>query len=453
MESSGDVNDKHKTRVSFVGEDMQCFLSYYVQYLKADQLTPAPPPPTLNGRDALHSMRIREAAVVVVVLVVMVVVVADKEQVKEEEDTEHHRQEEEIEEVVEAEGRQHYEVMKLPHSPSYGVCYKAALRNLHAGCARLNDEVHSRLALSFTNCYLARFGWPTYPCGPTEPLSACMAQLDSPAVAVFSSMLASSPGHVSLLGGSVSGQGDRPLPAQVGQRVLGESAEEQRNLVGRVLSKVEQLHRLVTGEFSNINAVAFYVRFVALLVLTFLDTASPQDTIEAAEHVLRHLMVIAGLFMVVASVHSIRESVAPAAVTMEELLAGARELLGGSEEAVVDFLHESFEDSDSSDDTYDPNEDPNPQDRLALLNWHPEERIQYTLRARLPVTPNPILAIESPRVFSLLFKRQGNATPRRQVAVWDSLNLWQEQTYHQEEEEEEEEEEDEEEEEEERIRG
>ncbi|XP_063888654.1 uncharacterized protein LOC135115661 [Scylla paramamosain] len=339
--------------------------------------------------------------------------------------------------------------------------------------------VHSRLALSFTNCYLARFGWPTYPCGPTEPLSACMAQLDSPAVAVFSSMLASTLDMCRFLEAQSQGKA-------TAHSLLKESAEEQRNLVGRVLSKVEQLHRLVTGEFSNINAVAFYVvgvvviimvtcgprcgnarlpvllllcttfvleRFVALLVLTFLDTASPQDTIEAAEHVLRHLMVIAGLFMVVASVHSIREPVAPAAVTMEELLAGARELLGGSEEAVVDSLHESFEDSDSSDDTYDPNEDPNPQDRLALLNWHPEERIQYTLRARLPVTPNPILAIESPRVFSLLFKRQGNATPRRQVAVWDSLNLWQEQTYHQEEEEEEEEEEDEEEEEEERIRG
>ncbi|MPC13688.1 hypothetical protein E2C01_006433 [Portunus trituberculatus] len=64
------------------------------------------------------------------------------------------------------------------------------------GCARPNYEVHSRLTISFTNYYLACFGWPIYFCDPTEVLSGYMGQLDSPVIAAYLHS-----GHVSLLDG------------------------------------------------------------------------------------------------------------------------------------------------------------------------------------------------------------------------------------------------------------
>ncbi|XP_042229220.1 uncharacterized protein LOC121871144 [Homarus americanus] len=90
------------------------------------------------------------------------------------------------------EGQLHYELMTTQSKmPRYGDCYQNTLQDLRDGCSNLTDEVQSRLALAFTNCYMVRFGWVVYPCEKEEPLDACMYHLDSRAATVYSSMLSS----------------------------------------------------------------------------------------------------------------------------------------------------------------------------------------------------------------------------------------------------------------------
>lgn len=379
---------------------------------------------------------------------------------------------------------------------SYGGCYQAALKDLQEGCAHLNDQVQSRLALSFTNCYLARFGWPTYPCGPDEALPTCMAHLDTRAASLYSSLLTSTLAMCHFLEAQswrkatahavhslkktshqVSSQLDSALASAAALRKqmeeqltesrqaltsafreIRESAEEQRNLVEGVFSKVGQLHSFVMGEFSGINAVVFYVvgvtmavvvtcgsrtggarlpllllisisfaleRLVAFVVLTCLDTPSPQESIQSGVQVVRRLSATFGLLLVVMSALSFRDPVAAATARLEELMVTTTEIktffgLGGNAaaQAATTSLTETFEHSDSSDETYDPNDDSDIDEYLLRLKLKGtprpcRQRTQYSLRPRKPFTPNPLLAIESPAVFGLMMERQESLRRRR----------------------------------------
>ncbi|XP_071033583.1 uncharacterized protein [Parasteatoda tepidariorum] len=51
------------------------------------------------------------------------------------------------------EGENHYNNLVGKVAP-YGECWKAALQELHLGCKHLTEDVQSRLALSFANCFL-----------------------------------------------------------------------------------------------------------------------------------------------------------------------------------------------------------------------------------------------------------------------------------------------------------
>ncbi|PRD26379.1 UNVERIFIED_CONTAM: gamete expressed protein [Trichonephila clavipes] len=57
---------------------------------------------------------------------------------------------------------------------SYGSCWKEALANLHSGCKHLTEEIQSRLALSFTNCFLEHSGSETCPCPEKTLISVCL---------------------------------------------------------------------------------------------------------------------------------------------------------------------------------------------------------------------------------------------------------------------------------------
>ena len=72
-------------------------------------------------------------------------------------------------------GQQEYEVIKR-HSnmPKYGQCWTNSLNHLEHGCKNLNDELQSRLALNFANCFLAQAGQRTYLCNDEENLAVCL---------------------------------------------------------------------------------------------------------------------------------------------------------------------------------------------------------------------------------------------------------------------------------------
>ncbi|GFT15678.1 gamete expressed protein, partial [Nephila pilipes] len=57
---------------------------------------------------------------------------------------------------------------------SYGSCWKEALSNLQYSCKHLTEEIQSKLALSFTNCFLEYSGSATCPCPEEEPISVCL---------------------------------------------------------------------------------------------------------------------------------------------------------------------------------------------------------------------------------------------------------------------------------------
>lgn len=86
-----------------------------------------------------------------------------------------------------AQGRMQYEIIQLDsRMPRYGECWKAALQNLQRGCKQLDDDVQSRLALAFANCFLEKAGMRTYPCQEHLELADCLKNVDSNAFATFS---------------------------------------------------------------------------------------------------------------------------------------------------------------------------------------------------------------------------------------------------------------------------
>lgn len=79
-----------------------------------------------------------------------------------------------------AEGKTSYELLvRDSQMPRYGTCWRAAIDRLHQDCKRLDDEVQSRLALAFTNCFLARAGLATLPCDEGTEISRCLADVSS----------------------------------------------------------------------------------------------------------------------------------------------------------------------------------------------------------------------------------------------------------------------------------
>lgn len=84
-------------------------------------------------------------------------------------------------------GKMQYEIIQLDsRMPRYGECWKGALHRLDRGCKRLDDDVQSRLALSFANCFLEKAGLRTYPCADTTPISVCLQNVETNAFTTYS---------------------------------------------------------------------------------------------------------------------------------------------------------------------------------------------------------------------------------------------------------------------------
>jgi len=85
-----------------------------------------------------------------------------------------------------SQGKQQYEIISMDsRMPRFGPCWKNALSALTVGCKDLDDEVQSRLALRFANCFLEKAGLRTYPCSDAEEISDCLVNIDNNAFTTY----------------------------------------------------------------------------------------------------------------------------------------------------------------------------------------------------------------------------------------------------------------------------
>ena len=70
--------------------------------------------------------------------------------------------------------------------PKYGPCWLSSLSTLSTTCDQLTDETQARLALQFTNCFLAQAGQQEYPCEEEEDIAICLQDVDNNAFTAYS---------------------------------------------------------------------------------------------------------------------------------------------------------------------------------------------------------------------------------------------------------------------------
>ena len=84
-------------------------------------------------------------------------------------------------------GRFEYELAeRYSQMPKFGNCWTRALQELKIGCKSLTDELQSRMALNFANCFLEQAGQKTYPCEASQSMSDCLTGVDSNAFSAYS---------------------------------------------------------------------------------------------------------------------------------------------------------------------------------------------------------------------------------------------------------------------------
>ena len=84
-------------------------------------------------------------------------------------------------------GKFQYELIQRDSQmPKFGDCWTNSLKELQKGCQSLTDELQSRMALRFANCFLAQAGQKTYPCDVSEKMSDCLTGVDTNAFSAYS---------------------------------------------------------------------------------------------------------------------------------------------------------------------------------------------------------------------------------------------------------------------------
>lgn len=71
------------------------------------------------------------------------------------------------------EGQRRYNEL-VSQSPLYGPCWTEALSALEQKCTQMNEEIHQKLALSFTNCFLESSGLQKFDCSGDSSFSSCV---------------------------------------------------------------------------------------------------------------------------------------------------------------------------------------------------------------------------------------------------------------------------------------
>jgi len=84
-------------------------------------------------------------------------------------------------------GQTQYQELALKASlPKYGPCWMSALSQLGSTCNQLTEASQARLALEFTNCFLAQAGQRQYPCDEDQEMGTCLKDVDNNAFTAYS---------------------------------------------------------------------------------------------------------------------------------------------------------------------------------------------------------------------------------------------------------------------------
>ena len=73
-----------------------------------------------------------------------------------------------------AEGEKYYAELQKISLSEYGTCWKDAMSDLYIGCKELTEDIQSRLALSFANCFLKKSGVDPCLCTHDDMISDCL---------------------------------------------------------------------------------------------------------------------------------------------------------------------------------------------------------------------------------------------------------------------------------------
>ncbi|KAA0714365.1 hypothetical protein E1301_Tti019961 [Triplophysa tibetana] len=68
---------------------------------------------------------------------------------------------------------------ELAAQPRYGACWSRALKYIQSSCSQFNEDVQSKIALSFTHCHLQRSGRAFPECPENSDVKTCTQDMDS----------------------------------------------------------------------------------------------------------------------------------------------------------------------------------------------------------------------------------------------------------------------------------
>ncbi|XP_041346674.1 uncharacterized protein LOC121366201 [Gigantopelta aegis] len=228
-------------------------------------------------------------------------------------------------------GKQAYELMQQrSEMPRYGTCWKNAMVTIQTGCKRLTDDIQSRLALAYLNCFLQVQGRDVYDCDTSQPVHECtthMKDVDRGSFTTFFThtqnicyflqaqvwheqtettidRLSVSSSHVASkleesydLQNKMMKQQNKSMKTQ--EQILNNAAnlsdiisqssnnihsmfedfkkttQEQRMLITDVFDRISKLQHMVLGEFSGFYSVIYYTLSI---VVSYLLTSTSRTS-------------------------------------------------------------------------------------------------------------------------------------------------------------------------------
>ncbi len=235
------------------------------------------------------------------------------------------------EDAIFQQGKEKYEAIERnTQMPRYSQCWTDALKKLSVGCKHLTDDMQSRLAITFTNCHLAKTGRTQYPCDDDVDLAVCTNDMTTEAYIVFTEFFTHTQSICFYLQSQVWHDATQNVitrladtSEQVAQQIedsshlqnellkkqndsisnqqilierggelkktlevssinvnkmleeFKDSTSEQRALIFEVFDKVTALQSVVMGEFTGFYSLIFYT---ASVLVSYLLTSTPRTS-------------------------------------------------------------------------------------------------------------------------------------------------------------------------------
>ncbi|XP_050412693.1 uncharacterized protein LOC126827428 [Patella vulgata] len=211
-----------------------------------------------------------------------------------------------IDSSIYEEGRKQFAVIQHnSQMPKYGICWKNAMVKIQNGCKKLTDDVQSRLALAYLNCFLTIQGRQTYECEQDDVIEKCTQDMADVDRGSFTTMFTHTQNICYFLEAQIWHEEmdltiDRlsNSSSRVGQQLeesfrmqmdmieqQNESLKNQQKIINQALDlrvlindvfdRVSKLQSLVLGEFSGFYSIIYYLFSI---ILCYLLTSTPRTS-------------------------------------------------------------------------------------------------------------------------------------------------------------------------------